>query len=150
MILDIPLIDLRTVATSANDYLGSSRLQAHTESFSNDDYRLVTRWLTTEKPVSSNRTHEAQQALRHRLSSQFTARQIPNITTPGHFLHPGMVIRQVMMGAGGYTIKTNGYGSGLFPRTNEWAAWNIWGPADIRIRDLINRDRFDDSVLPGN
>ncbi|WP_207924409.1 hypothetical protein [Xanthomonas oryzae] len=53
-----------------------------------------------------------------------------NITVPNaHALDPGFVVRQVIpYGDGGFSVSTNGWGTGSSPvhNSNEWAADIIW------------------------
>lgn len=54
-----------------------------------------------------------------------------NITVPGaHVLEPGFVVRQIIPdGDGGFSVKTEGWGTGKSPadNSNVWAAGALWG-----------------------
>lgn len=63
---------------------------------------------------------------------------IVNTTLPGHLLHSGNVFRRVVQDGDDIYIETEGYGTGLFPRSNERAASGLWEQVDQSIRRWVN------------
>ncbi|BDD06013.1 hypothetical protein [Aureibacter tunicatorum] len=65
---------------------------------------------------------------------------VVNKTMPGHMLHPGAVLRQVVLSDRKLMIRTTGIGKGVFPKLNNLLASTIWEPVDAKIRESLLQD----------
>ena len=63
---------------------------------------------------------------------------IVNTTEPDHVLHPGNVHRSIVQEGDDIYVVTHGYGTGIFPTLNEWAARGIWAMPDHEVRHKLN------------
>jgi hypothetical protein len=73
---------------------------------------------------------------------------VTNTTMPGHMLHPGNVVRSVVMDEDGRVhIRTVGTGTGSGATVNEWASWPLWKSLDqVIIFDLQKEKNYQDSI----
>lgn len=63
---------------------------------------------------------------------------IVNTTEPEHLLHPGNVHRSIVREGDDFYVLTHGYGTGAFPKVNEWTGPNFWKAVDAEIRRELN------------
>lgn len=65
------------------------------------------------------------------------ALRLVNYSLPGHFLHPGMVERQVVVREGQVWMVTRSWGEGRLPRANERKAEDTWGGIDAQLKTRL-------------
>jgi len=63
---------------------------------------------------------------------------IVNTTEPGHQLYPGNVFRSIVQEGDDLYVLTQGYGTGVLPALNEFAAPRVWRLANLGIRRELN------------
>ena len=63
---------------------------------------------------------------------------IVNTTEPSHALHPGNVFRSIVQDGDNLYVVTHGYGTGIFPTLNGFAARRLWKKPDFEIRRELN------------
>lgn len=60
-------------------------------------------------------------------------RNVTNVTTQRHWLHPGVVVRTPVVRGRNIYINSHGTGSGLFPFLNNLFASPVWNTVDRQI-----------------
>jgi hypothetical protein len=64
---------------------------------------------------------------------------IVNTTMPGHVFYPGNVHRSIIQDGDNLYVETRGYGTGLFPRLNEFFAPWVWEHEDRKVLDELKQ-----------
>jgi hypothetical protein len=67
---------------------------------------------------------------------------VTNYTKPGHFLHPGKVVRTIIEDDTAVYVDTWGEGTGIFPTVNGVLAPGVWYEADRRLLTAVIDDLF--------
>jgi hypothetical protein len=71
-----------------------------------------------------------------------TSMAVTNYTKPGHFLHPGKVVRTIIEDDTAVYVDTWGEGTGIFPTVNGVLAPGVWYEADRRLLTAVIDDLF--------
>lgn len=67
---------------------------------------------------------------------------VTNYTVEDHLLHPGKVARRVLERDDAVYVQTEGQGSGMLPRMNEFFAPLVWQKVDFRLLVRVQTPTF--------